>query len=343
MKRLRRLASRVFPATAVLLFLSFAAVSWWGSEQLVSPERRTLQDYHREILGEPGRFGLRVESYTGPDATPCLFVAAAEHPGEAKKSRILREELTRRGVPLPSRESAMGTVILLHGHRGRKEDHLPICERFCAAGFHCIVPDIHGQGDHPSACATFGRCEAPLATRLLDDAARRFSLPDGPAFLFGVSQGGAIALQAAALSPERWAAVASVAAFSSLDRPLRTSAEEILPGALGFLRPAATFGVACGTRLRAGFWPAEIRPVDAAARLRLPVFIAHGERDTYIGIDQGRELFAALPGTKNRFRIVEGAGHNNVLATGSHALYADICQFFLEAVAPAASVAGAAE
>jgi hypothetical protein len=33
-----------------------------------------------------------------------------------------------------------------------------------------------------------------------------------------------------------------------------------------------------------------------------------------------------------RFRVVEGADHNHVLSLGSHALYADVCQFFLDAM-----------
>lgn len=324
---------RSLPAAIVsLVGAAYVLVSWWGTKHLLSPDRRSLQDYHREILGDPDRFGLDIVSYTGPGATPCLFVTAAGSPGEAKKSRIVREELSRRGVPLPDWNSSAGTVVLLHGHRGRKEDHLPICERFCAAGFRCIVPDIPGQGDHPAAFATFGKTEAGLVENILDHAEVHFDLGGSPAFLFGVSQGGAIALQTAARSPGRWTALASVSAFSSLDRPLKTSAGELLPAPLGALAPALAFGVGCGTRLRAGFWPSEIRPVDAAASLHLPVMIAHGELDPYIGIDQGREIFDALTSSEKRFRTVEGADHSRVLSMGSHALYADVCEFFLSAL-----------
>ena len=64
----------------------------------------------------------------------------------------------------------------------------------------------------------------------------------------------------------------------------------------------------------------------------MPVFIAHGDEDPYIGIDQAREIFAAVPASRKTFRVVKGADHNKVLSMGSHGLYADICQFLLESV-----------
>lgn len=332
MKRIRRLALRVLSVLVLLMVVLFVVIGWLGSEHLVSPKRRGLQAYHHQILGNPTDYGLKIESFTGPGKTPCLLVTSAGEPGEAKKSRILREELVRRGVTVPEWGSQEGTVILLHGHGGRKEDHLPICERFCAAGFRCIVLDLPGQGEHPALYGTFGLREAPLVEKVLDEASSRFAFQPSPAFLFGVSQGGAVALQAAARNPAKWAAVASIATFSSLDRPVLRSAQEMTPGCLHFCCPAAAVSVSCGARIRAGFWPVDVRPAVAAEKLTMPVMIGHGDLDPYIGIDQAREIFAAIPCSMKRFRVVEGADHNQVLSKGSHALYADVCEFFLGAL-----------
>ncbi|WP_035615430.1 alpha/beta fold hydrolase [Haloferula sp. BvORR071] len=335
MKRFRRIALRSAAVALILLLILFAVVGWFGSEHMVSPPRRALQDYHREILAQPDAYGLKIESYTGIGQTPCLLVTPSQQPGKAEKSRILRAELEKRGVAIPIWGEQTGTVVLLYGHGGRKEDHLPICERFCAAGFRCILIDLPGQGDHPALCSTFGVREAALVEKLFDEASSRFAFMPAPAFLFGVSQGGAIALQTAARNPGKWQGVASIATFSSLDRPVLRSTEEMTPNCLHFCCPLAALSVSCGTRLRAGFWPANVRPVEAAAKLSLPTFIAHGDQDPYIGIDQAREIFAAIPASKKQFRVVEGADHNHVLSKGSHALYADLCQFFLEAADPA--------
>ena len=318
MNRIRRYLFRTAAVLALLAIGILVAIAWYGSERLVSPQRRVLQDYHKDILGNPAEYGLQLQAFTGPEDTPCLLVTPSSTPGGAKKSRIVREELQRRGVPVPPWGSQLGTVVLLYGHFGRKEDHLPICERFCAAGFRCILMDIPGQGDHPAKFGTFGVAEAPLIGKVLAEAAARFSFDAAPACLFGVSQGGAIALQTAATAPSIWSGVASVATFSSLDRPVLRSAEEIVPEQMHFCCPLAALCVGCGTKVRAGFWPADIRPVDAAAKLNMPVFIAHGDEDPYIGIDQAREIFAAVPASRKTFRVVKGADHNKVLSMGSH-------------------------
>lgn len=332
MRRFRRFLIRSSLVLAVMVLAALVVIGWQGSARLVSPARRALQDYHHDILGKPDHHGLTIVPFTAAGATPCLLVTASPRPGVATKSYLVRDELAQRGVRLPPWGSEIGTVVMLYGHGGRKEDHLPICERFCAAGFRCLLLDIPGQGDHPAATGSFGLHEAALVEAVLADASKRFSFPSAPTCLFGVSQGGAIALQTAARSPAKWKAVASVATFASLDRPVLRAAENLLPEPLRFCSPLAAFSVGCGTRLRAGFWPADIRPVDAAGKLNQPVFIGHGDLDGYIGIDQARDIFAAIPGGRKKFRVVTGADHNHVLSKGSHALYADLCQFFLAAV-----------
>ncbi len=339
MKRFRRFALR-FAAALLLLFLIFlGVVGWLGSSRLVCPQRRALQDYHREILAAPANYGLKIEAFTGTGQTPCLLVTPAAQPGEAKKSHILRDELEKRGLRLPPWGEINGTIVLLHGHAGRKEDHLPVCERFCAAGFRCLILDLPGQGDHPAPFGTFGVKEAPLVERIFDEASKRFAFMPAPAFLFGLSQGGAIALQTAARNPAKWQAVASLATFASLDRPVANTARNMTPACVRGASPVFALSVACGTRLRAGFWPEDVRPVDAAAKLHMPVFIGHGELDTFIDIGQAREIFAAIPASRKQFRVVPGADHHHVLSMGSHALYADLCQFFLESLQPAAVTA----
>ncbi|HEY1120398.1 MAG TPA: hypothetical protein VGE67_02310, partial [Haloferula sp.] len=74
MKRLRRVLRVLAVLLLVLFAAAFAATGWWGSGHLVSPARRPLQDYHRQILDRPEAYGLRVEPFTAADRTPCLLV-----------------------------------------------------------------------------------------------------------------------------------------------------------------------------------------------------------------------------------------------------------------------------
>lgn len=331
MARILRWFLRLLAAAALLVLVALAVIGWKGAGHLVSPPRRSLQDYHREILARPAHFGLQIEDFTLHDSTPCLLVTASQEPGEAEKSRILRHVLEQRGVDLPPWGAQLGTIIMFNGHGGRKEDHLPICERFCAAGFRCLLIELPAHGDHPASIGTFGRRESTLAEKALAAASAEFAFDPRPACLFGVSQGGAIALQTAALAPSSWTAVASISTFASLDRPIRTATRDRIPGTWSSLRPAVHLSITCATWIRGGFLPSAVRPVDAATRLDLPTMIVHGDQDSSIGIDQAEEIYQAIPSPEKHFRPVVGANHSRVLATGSHELYADLCQFFLQA------------
>jgi len=334
---MKRWLVRLPLALLALAALGLGIVGWLGSRHLVSPPRRALEPYHRDILGDPARFGLSVTSFRGPAETPCLLVTPAASPRTARKSRELRKRL---GDRVPPWGEIRGTVVLLHGHRGRKEDHLPICERFCAAGFRCILPDLPGHGEHPSGVAGFGTRECELVEGIVDDARCCFQLPDDPLFLFGVSQGGAIALQTAARDPERWAGVVSVAAFADLDAIVERSAGRLHP-AVDFAAPLTSLAVDLGTGLRAGFLPSRVRPEVAAGSLVLPVMIVHGEEDRFIPADHARRIHAALPQPGGCLRMVPGAGHGRVLAKEAATLYPEICEFLLRSsgTAPPATAA----
>lgn len=325
MRRLRAWILRLL----LLVLAAFGLLGWIGAGHLVSPERRTLQEYHREILAEPARFGLAIQSFKGARSTPCLLVRPRPG-GEARKSRQLRSRLADDRIPLPPWGEERGTIVLLHGHGGRKEDHLPICERFCAAGFRCLILDLPGHGEHPDRRASFGHREADLVVEVLDDCATRFGFPPGPVSLFGVSQGGAIALRCAARHDDRFAAVASVASFAGLDETLAAAARELHP----LLRPVAPLSsqaVGLATLLRGGFHPSAIRPLDDAAKIRIPTLIVHGREDRMIPPCDARRIHQALREPRAPLRWVDDADHQSILGKDAANLYPDLCRHFLGA------------
>jgi pimeloyl-ACP methyl ester carboxylesterase len=328
---MRSFAKRSLILLGAVAVMTFVVVAWWSSHRLLHPQRRELQDYHREIIANPRDFGVQIIPYTSPDGTPCLMVSPVENPDRAKKGRAVREALTDAGIPCAPWGQIRGTVVLLHGYKGRKEDHLPVAERLCAAGFRCLLLDLPGHGDHPSGTATFGKYEAEQIEGIFRDAAGRFSFSPEKVGLLGVSQGGAISFQAAAMDDSPWKAVASISAFASLDQPVESGARTLC-SPLDFVSPLASSACNLGIYFREGFLPSEIRPVESASRLKIPVFIAHGEQDHFIPIAQGRAIFDAIPSPQKTFRPVPGAGHGNALAVGSTPLYAELCAFFLRAI-----------
>ena len=324
MKRFRR----VLVLLLMIVVVAFGALTWLASSRLICPRRQVIQDYHREILDKPTDHGMKIQPFT-VGVVPCLMCEPVAQPGAAIKGNKLRVQLQAGGVNLAPWGVIKGTLVLLHGHNGCKEDHLPVAERFCAAGFRCLLVDLPGHGQHPEPFACFGVHESALPREVLHAAARQFRFTPGPVGLFGVSQGGAIVLQAAARGDESWFAVAELSSFASLDRVIGHQAREYF----GFLAPVAK-GVVTGlVHHRAGYVPAQVRPVDAASRLSIPVLIGHGDADAFVTPEQARELFQAVPSTRKQFLNIPGAGHGNVLVTEAP-VYSTVSRFFLDALPP---------
>jgi pimeloyl-ACP methyl ester carboxylesterase len=310
--------------------LLLAYIAFIGSRATLSPPRRTVEKWQRDWLADPASHGITLTSFTSSNGTPCLICEPSAKP-LGKKSLDLRKELQTRGTSVPAWGEIRGTILLLHGHKGCKEDHLPISERFCAAGFRCLCVDLPGHGQHPAPYATFGHTEMNLLAGVWQDFLTTHPDATQPLLLFGVSQGAAIALQGAANPQWPVRAVASVCSFASLDQPIAASADH-LPSLIHGLKPLTTRACAMGIYCRSGFFPHDISPLAAAPRIDCPVFLCHGKEDRFIPVSASEQLFAAVSHEHKTLRIIPKASHHNVLATGSTELYADICEFFLRSL-----------
>lgn len=327
MKRIVRILALAFMA---LFIVAMGIIAFIGSSATLSPPRRTLAPWHNQILADSAAHGIEVTRHISRTGTPFLLGEPSAS-ARGKKSIALRDALRQRDVALPPWGEIRGTIFLLHGHKGCKEDHLPIFERFCAAGFRCLAIDLPGHGKNPSPYATFGFNEVDLVKQVWQEYQELHPRASSSLFLFGVSQGGAIALQTAARPELSVRAVASICAFTSLDQPIDASAD-YLPAIIHPIKPLTTRACALGIYCRVGFFPQQISPLDAAAHITCPVFLCHGKNDRFIPVSASQQMYQTVPHDQKTLRIIDNAGHHNVLAVGSTELYADICEFFLRAL-----------
>jgi alpha-beta hydrolase superfamily lysophospholipase len=276
---------------------------------------------------EPTAYGLKIVPFPCADGkAPCLLVEPAANTAPGKRGAILRRQVADQGVVLPPYGVMRGIVVLLHGRAGRKEDLLPVAERFVATGFRCLIPDLPGHGESPLPYATFGASEfeRALPNRVLGDAQREFGLAEEPAALWGISMGGAIAVRAASESPDLWKALIVLNVFDALDEVVAARADGYL-GPLGALvtRTVDHLGAAkTGTRLSA------IRPRAWAERVTIPSLVVHGEKDELVPVERGRALFAALNTKEKRWLPVAGGSHHSVLTTPAP-VYAEMTRWLL--------------
>lgn len=329
MKFLRKRWQRLLLFTVLLTLLTATGLVFWAGSEIASPTRRGLQDFHREYLSNPVAHGLVIQSFTASDGTPCLVCTPDPSGNLGDRGNKIRQQLTARGLKLTPSGGIVGTLVLVHGRKGRKEDYLPIAERLCAVGFRCVIPDLPAHGDHPATIANYGVREASLPARVLGEAARRFAFDPQPAGLLGMSMGGSVSVHAADLSDSPWKALAVICSFDSFPKVIEGQASHYIGSTLG---PWWAAGTDIVYQRKSGIHLADIQPAKHAASIRIPTLVAHGTVDFVSPISRGRSLYDSLPATTpKRWIEIPGAGHENVLIT-AYPIYADIAEWMLRHV-----------
>lgn len=328
MKRNSRRLALVLGILLALVALTTFSLIWWAAGEIVHPARRPLQDYHQAILNSPSQHGLIIRPFEVPG------IAADEHPTPVllcepdplstpgPRGQLIRQQLADLKCPLPPFGQINATLVLLHGRKGRKEDNLPIAERFCAAGFRCLLIDLPAHGENRNSIASYGLHEWSLPDRIETAAAARFHHPPLPRGLWGISQGGAVAVQAAAKTP--WNALVIMSSFARFEDICRGQSDRLFGPAsdlmFTLLKPAVEF--------RGGYRLGDITPINSARQVHIPTMIGHGTSDTLIPIEIGQQLFDAVPSKTKEWRRVEDGTHDRVLVTPMP-LYADMARFYL--------------
>ena len=295
---------------------------------IFSPPRRALQEYHMKRINHPADYGLSIISHDCLDGqVPCLLVEPDGLAGAGKRGKVLRQQLAEKGASLPAYGRVHGVIVLLHGRNGRKEDLLPIAERFVAAGFRCVLPDLPAHGDSPLESMSFGSSEfeKQLPAKVLEDIRLQFGLPDEPAALWGMSMGGAFAVNAAGETSTNWDAMMVISSFASLDKVL----ESQIPEQWRSLFPALLSLLDMERSLQQRPTIRSIRPRQVAQSVTLPTLLVHGDQDTFVSVEQGKYLYEALGSADKKWLTVPKAGHRNVLATPMP-LYSEMSEWLLD-------------
>lgn len=297
------------------------------SDYVFSPPRRQLQNYHKDRLAHPAAYGLRITSFECIEGkVACLLVEPEAYADPGERGTKLRRQLTDRGLVAPPYGTVRGIVVLLHGRAGRKEDLLPVAERFVAAGLRCLIPDLPAHGDSPLPRVAFGadEFESTLPRQVLANARKMFALPQEPAALWGVSMGAVFAIRAASESPGMWKALVVVSSFDALDEIIAAqTARYIGPVGLVLSHVIDRIGLVKGEpRLSA------IRPEVWARQVKVPTLVVHGDQDQLVPIERGRKLFEAIASKEKRWIQVAASGHHGVLATPAP-LYAEMSDWLL--------------
>lgn len=317
---------RLFLAFLVLLpGLWLVGAGLFAGWQLAHPPFREIGERQRQEFADPASIGLRVQSARTVSGIPYLFVTPDPVVGAGERGAKLRAELAAMGKYVPAYGFTDATMVLLHGRTGGKDRMLGVAERFAAAGFRCLIPDLPGHGELSNRGCGYGAGEGEdsLAQAVFDDALARFAFPDRqPRLLWGLSMGGSYAVHAAANDPDAWAGLVVIASFAKLDEVVTPSLKRWTGPGLKISRRVAGWAA----KEWGGIEPWKVRPGVVAQRVGTPAFVLHGDEDPFVSITQGHRLFESLASLDKRWLEVKGANHWTVLVT-PQPVYAEMARW----------------
>lgn len=199
-----------------------------------------------------------------------------------------------------ARGAGRGAVLLLHGVRSDRRQMQGRALFLNRMGYTVLLVDLASHGESTGRRITFGAHEAHSVRAAL--AYLRRGLRGEKVGVIGVSLG------AAALVLSKPGQTIDALVVESMYPTIDDAVENRLAARMGlagrWLAPLLLQQIP----LRTDVPVAALRPVDAMARVRCPVFVIGGAVDVQTPVSETRRIFAASPEPKQLW-IVEGAAH----------------------------------
>jgi esterase/lipase len=284
------------------------------------PNKRELQPYHKEWLENPLKHSMNIAKHKDSDDTPYLIVTLNPTAPKSKRVQTIEKQLKQRGINTDNIKNNSKTLVLLHGKNGRKEDLLPVAERYIALGFTCILPDLptHGESNIETLYYATTAKEQHYVEKVLDDAFKHIELNKN-LYIWGMSLGGAFAIQNIYHSKYNFKAIILVATYDKLDGVLKEKSSSIFGETLGgifYTLIEKTLNIVYN------FNPKDSNSAYIASKLILPIYMVHGKKDELISWERGKNLFENFGSKDKKFSLDEEGDHHNILVTESE-FYAD--------------------
>jgi alpha-beta hydrolase superfamily lysophospholipase len=308
----------------LLLLLLFCGIVIFNQENIVHPKRRALQPYHLEWLEYPKEHSMKIvkDKYV-------LIVTEDSTLPLSKRSQKIEDELLSDGF---SKESLKdnGIIVMFHGKNGRKEDLLPVAERYVRAGFVSVLADLPAHGSNPKERTDYGQGEEQqFYEEVLAIAEHHIEMKGKPIYLWGMSLGGAYAISSASSIKREFPAPKAlilVSTFDKLSYVLEGKSVDIFGDYLGAMLYRALL-VSLDTFY--GFNPEKSDSAMKAKGIDIPLFMLHGKKDKLIGYEHGEKLFKSFSSKVKELHLDENGDHHNILIT-EYPFYKKSIEFLLK-------------
>lgn len=235
------------------------------------------------------------------------------------------------GIALPAwevkatnRREPRAAIVLLPGITDSKASQIQRALAFAEDGFDAITIDHRAHGDNSAPYATFGSFEKYDIRSLVEILVAQN--PSRKVGIWGNSYGGAVALQAVAITPQiSFAIIESTFAFLP----------DVIENYMTMTTPLRGRWISDLLLARAGkiasFNPWEVCPVESARQINVPILHIHGDSDPNIPFSHARKLRTALKPELMQALTIPGGGH---FGLDRSPLYAESVRRFLAVNAP---------
>ncbi len=194
-------------------------------------------------------------------------------------------------------------ALVMHGWGGSAADMAPLADPLLAAGMHVLLLDArcHGRSDDDEFVSM------PRFAEDVDSGLTWLRQRDDVDRLRLVLVGHSVGAGASLLVASRDHTVAAVVSIASMAHP-----EVFMARTLGKRLPSPLTTLALRYVERTiGHRFKTFAPVRTIGRIKAPVLVVHGDRDTTVPVADAYELRAQAPG-RTQLVIVEGAGHASI-------------------------------
>jgi alpha-beta hydrolase superfamily lysophospholipase len=222
-------------------------------------------------------------------------------------------------------EATAPAIALCHGYGTSIEETSPFATKLWKEGFSTLVFDFRAHGRSTGRFTTIGAREVDDALGAVDYLHER--LPGAPLGIYGVSMGGSVALQTAALD-ERIGAVAADCAYATLAEMVEFRKQSFR----GLSRPFFHLSRWAAERM-SGVRVRQFRPVDHVERIApRPVLLMHSELDEIVPLEHFYQIGGRLPPESERW-LIEGCGHVAASSERAEEYLERVAGFFRRALA----------
>ena len=224
-----------------------------------------------------------------------------------------RDGLILKGWFIP-KEGKKTTIIVCHGYPFDKGNILP-SSLFLRREYNLFLFDFRAMGESEGRYTTAGYHEKKDLLAAIDYLKSRGIERIGA---LGFSLGGAVILMAH--NPDI-KAIVSDSSYATLDLMLHSLFRHY-----HFLRYPFIFTVKLLSRTVLGFATSSVAPVDTISKVRVPILLIHGARDSQIPVESAYLLHGAAPGSE--LWIVPGAEHGEAQALVTVEYERRVLEFF---------------